>query len=282
MFGGKSFKHSFGHTRIHVFENSPLALLWINLYVLAHWWSCCVWVIAERRTPTAPVDFAASICNSMLVYSYVLVWNKHTYKYCRKTSFCLQARLCWFEWFLIPNTSPQGIWSCRKQFEVWSLGVSINILTMYLSLIPSHDDRQFEIYKCTKSVGKSTAVVKRLTTSICKSVSCIYMHVRILYTYIYNCSQCLNHLGCCMCHSATTSREHGHFTVMQPRTIIVAMNGSLWVLCPSIIHVYLNILWYLIQGFLFTAFSFHEYFNLDNHFEHCTWRCLPSAVTWAC
>jgi len=43
---------------------------------------------------------------------------------------------------------------------------------MYLSLIFSQLEMQFEIYKCMNSVGNSTAVVKRFTTSIeCKDIS---------------------------------------------------------------------------------------------------------------
>ena len=43
---------------------------------------------------------------------------------------------------------------------------------MYRSLMFSHDEMQFEMYRWTNSVGKSTAVVNRLTTSIeCSEMS---------------------------------------------------------------------------------------------------------------
>ena len=36
----------------------------------------------------------------------------------------------------------------------------------------SHDDMQFEMYRCTNSMGSSTAVVRRLTTSMeCRLMS---------------------------------------------------------------------------------------------------------------
>merc|ERR1712070_302935 len=43
---------------------------------------------------------------------------------------------------------------------------------MYLSLMVSHDEMQLEMYRCTNSVGRSTAVVRRFTTSIeCRLMS---------------------------------------------------------------------------------------------------------------
>ena len=41
-----------------------------------------------------------------------------------------------------------------------------NRFCMYLSLIFSHDDMQLEMYRCTNSVGRSTAVVSLFTTSM--------------------------------------------------------------------------------------------------------------------
>ena len=43
---------------------------------------------------------------------------------------------------------------------------------MNLSLMFSHEEMQFEMYRCTNSVGRSTAVVSLLTTSIeCRLMS---------------------------------------------------------------------------------------------------------------
>lgn len=54
--------------------------------------------------------------------------------------------------------------------EGWKGGVSGDSVAR--TLIVSQVEMQFEMYRCTNSVGRSTAVVSRLTTSIeCSDMS---------------------------------------------------------------------------------------------------------------
>ena len=59
-----------------------------------------------------------------------------------------------------------GSWHSVGRYVRALGGERTNRFCMYLSLMFSHEDMQLEMYKWTNSVGKSTAVVSRFTTSI--------------------------------------------------------------------------------------------------------------------
>lgn len=74
-----------------------------------------------------------------------------------------------------------------------------SLFCIYLSLMFSQDDIQFVMYKCTNSVGSSTAVVSLFTTSIeCRLISILTRTVKYSEAFlvsIHNDKQAWGHLS---------------------------------------------------------------------------------------